>query len=940
MRRESFGHWGENLAETDFWKAVAALGCLDSVVAGAWREPQRGEVERSLDTLRTDVRQDRRLRWTWSLPGGESIEPLQEREALPAEFWLDVWTTLSATAPHGRPRLALATVFDNQTEFIGHLLNGPADAAYVERAMTSAGWNWQWPVRFGFLDDAESLAWLGRFRFEYERHASTRRIAQASAVTEESEFDLLVVPASLAGAARRLRSAPVAVRANGIVILQDGPVDWRTAIQRAEELLGLTGASGVLIVTLGEHAAEQYLHALLVGLSHDLPLDQAAQSKDALRLPVPSVIYGSAELVDGSRISRHWAALAESLIGREPMPLEVPGWESWRLGLPPGPCETREVGRRMRAGLQGGPFLFLHESEGASYAVLIQRAAASLPTVRVARGNGGSPGRDAARHGTAPPSRRVLQARVVDETDAARATDIVRAGASYFIDISIGTPVPGALAADRPFPDGPLPPSGSLLTVVLIEPKLAPEPQVRMVHLPPSGPSETARFRLRIAGDSTEVDGRIAVLYRNRILQTARLRGRVGEPLTLKVEMVVRPGMANLAQQPRAGFSLLLNHTADGESRATAGAGYAFATFSLKNLDQAIELIEARINGTPWDDPEYAQLEAGGTEKLLGFLACHGSALYREFLRYSPDPERLAQATFIQVVANEHGARLPIEFFYDRKAPRPGAKLCPHARAALVTGECTTCEARDEDGVICPLAFWCFRKVIEWHRFRAEAQETRGRAYALRDVPPGERPESLPALDSALLGASTRVDAVVQDSVQKVRQTLHRHLARSVDEAANWEDWRLKVEQHSPAILVLLPHTAKDEQGSPVMEIRNDWLRSLDITQDHVLGPAGKPHPVVLLLGCNTDNAGVPFEDYVAYLEDSEAAVVVSSISKVLGRHAAVLACVFIEKLIALKRDGSRCLGEVMLEVRRKAMVNGPPVALVLKSYGDADWRW
>jgi hypothetical protein len=63
---------------------------------------------------------------------------------------------------------------------------------------------------------------------------------------------------------------------------------------------------------------------------------------------------------------------------------------------------------------------------------------------------------------------------------------------------------------------------------------------------------------------------------------------------------------------------------------------------------------------------------------------------------------------------------------------------------------------------------------------------------------------------------------------------------------------------------------------------------------------AGARRPVVLLLGCNTDNAGVPFEDYVAYLEDSEAAVVVSSISKVLGRHAAVLACVFIEKLIAL----------------------------------------
>ena len=122
------------------------------------------------------------------------------------------------------------------------------------------------------------------------------------------------------------------------------------------------------------------------------------------------------------------------------------------------------------------------------------------------------------------------------------------------------------------------------------------------------------------------------------------------------------------------------------------------------------------------------------------------------------------------------------------------------------------------------------------------------------------------------------------------------------------------------------------------MEISNDTLASENIRRDHVLGPTGLP-PVVLLFGCNTDNAGLPHESFIAYFADYQAAIVISSISKVLGRHAAPLAQDLVERLLAVPRNGDRSFGEVLRELRRRSLLDGPPVALVLKAYGDADWR-
>ena len=214
-----------------------------------------------------------------------------------------------------------------------------------------------------------------------------------------------------------------------------------------------------------------------------------------------------------------------------------------------------------------------------------------------------------------------------------------------------------------------------------------------------------------------------------------------------------------------------------------------------------------------------------------------------------------------------------------------------------------------------------------------------GRAYALRDVAPGDRPAELPPFNSALLAASLRVDSVAAGSVESVRAELSAKFGANVALAESWQQWRQAVAERSPALLLLLPHTAKDDDDVPQLEIHGDLLASLDIEPADVVGPAGAPHPVVVLLGCNTDNSGLPFESFVSGFEDNQAAIIVTSLSKVLGRHAAPLARTFIARLAALPRDGSSSFGQAMLELRRQAMLDGPPLALVLKSYGDADWR-
>jgi hypothetical protein len=111
------------------------------------------------------------------------------------------------------------------------------------------------------------------------------------------------------------------------------------------------------------------------------------------------------------------------------------------------------------------------------------------------------------------------------------------------------------------------------------------------------------------------------------------------------------------------------------------------------------------------------------------------------------------------------------------------------------------------------------------------------------------------------------------------------------------------------------------------------------ITPDHVHARQDFQPPVVLLLGCETQNRDIPFQGFVAQFRRKGASIVVSTVSTVLGRHAARVAQELLAILQRQSQQKTSTFGEVMVKLRRQALADGIPMVLSLFAYGDADWR-
>jgi hypothetical protein len=76
---------------------------------------------------------------------------------------------------------------------------------------------------------------------------------------------------------------------------------------------------------------------------------------------------------------------------------------------------------------------------------------------------------------------------------------------------------------------------------------------------------------------------------------------------------------------------------------------------------------------------------------------------------------------------------------------------------------------------------------------------------------------------------------------------------------------------------------------------------------------------------------------FITKFRQKGAALIVSTLSTVLGRHAGPVAEVMIDEL--KKTNGDRSIGDVMLRVRQRTLGSGIPMGMSLVAYGDADWR-
>lgn len=533
-------------------------------------------------------------------------------------------------------------------------------------------------------------------------------------------------------------------------------------------------------------------------------------------------------------------------------------------------------------------------------------------------------------------SPRFLQARLHSGKRLLRGA--LRPGQPCSAAIRVGLPDPGWTSGDRPFPTPEEPPEakGHRLTVIFWEPRVRPEPEVRTLWLPRKGSSEPVEFAFEAPAGVDPIAARITVLHANRVLQTGLLRVPVGTPgrWTFALDATPRTRLEGLSARTPFDAALVLSQDGDGKPRLTASSDGQAVVLAID--EEAIRkltcVLGERISDVAARPERYKGLESPGSVEVLRELAQKGAVLHDHLCKHTR-LGRIAGAGRIHITAARAESFFPAELLYRFRPPSDKAGLCPHARKALLAGDCTGDCPSDKRKTVCPLGFWGLSKVIERHAHKPEDQD--GGDVELHPEP--VRPRSLlPISGSALLGASGRVAVFKKDAVTRLLDKLRKRGTAVL--ATTWEEWERYVKSKRPRLLVLLPHHDRDEEGDEFLEIGEGQRLETDQIWDEIVRrlPNG-PNPVVLLMGCETNLTEISFENPVVRFRDHGAAVVVSTIATILGRHASPATEALVQ-LLDRMADGRHTFGDIMLRLRQKLVATSTPMALGLTSYGDADW--
>jgi hypothetical protein len=532
----------------------------------------------------------------------------------------------------------------------------------------------------------------------------------------------------------------------------------------------------------------------------------------------------------------------------------------------------------------------------------------------------------------------------------------LRAGAFHRLVIRIGPRdedwITGPEEAVVPVEDLPQDQEQYLLRVIFWEPDHVPEPLSDVIVLPRVyGPSTTCDFSFQTRVGVSGFRGRVVIQYGegNRVLQSMLLVAQVvPDPanappealIRFQSETAVRANLANLEAQQGFDVALVADEGEDGVPYLSEMTSERVTLRSLQNAQGAIKRIRRRLTRIAKFPDEFPRdLHAESSENLLRFLARQGSLLHRAIVQEQIGDSLLLNADRIQLVSAAHSF-LPLEFLYDQPSPvARESRLCPDAAQALKPEGCSKCDKLDGPNakqVICPLGFWCMKRVIERHAVRPVAESNlAGADYALEADPVSGR-ETLEVMNAAVYAASNRVD---EEQIDDALQSLVKATDQQAERVLDWAAWCSAVQDRKPSLLVLMPHTLEDDDYIPTLEIGDEeQLAETDISPDHVRARYINQPPVVLLLGCETDVPDVPYQKFAAQFRSNGAAIVLSTLTPVLGRHAVPVAQILLEELDrAARADG--VFGDAVLALRRRALAEGLLMVLSLVAYGDAGWR-
>ncbi len=499
-------------------------------------------------------------------------------------------------------------------------------------------------------------------------------------------------------------------------------------------------------------------------------------------------------------------------------------------------------------------------------------------------------------------------------------------------------PRPRATATE-PVREDVVPAEGLMLDVVL---SFDGTSRTGTVHLPKDRRTSSGRCLLPIdvPADETHVIAEIAFLYKGRIFEMVRLDAPVVAPgeadQGLRLKSLAQ-GREDIELSDREPVDAAV--VSEGQEIKVFGP-LGIARYTLASTALAVDWLNKEIFATEKslvrrqaDGASPAGLMADDDETLMFLrrMAQHGNSLYKELRQQGfVDPgER------IQLMNLDPRSYVPLEFVYDRGHPVEGARLCEGWQAALAgdDAQCPVCkpasdlgpEERDAMPVICPLGFWSLQKVIERHDVSRD--NDRGR------VAPVDGADVLPPISSALFGSSFRVLEADREQTAGVL----RECVRNAVSVEDWSAWKSVVGQQRPQLFVAMPHHSI-KAAIDTLEIGDGQELSQDRLSELYVSASGEgPGPIVVLFGCETQSQSEM--GYVSFGRDfarNRAAIVVGTMAKVLGRHAAPVAQCLIREFTGVT-ERTR-VGLLMRRIRRRMLAQGYLMALCLVTLGDGDW--
>ncbi len=808
-------------------------------------------------------------------------------------------------------------------------------AAYIKLDAQEGHLYLRWPLRLGYLpgNGAEESVRSARSHWPSNELTSSVRIDR-----ENANCDILLFAGSSSQLLKTLLETPVPQKTNLFIVRGTFEDDLAAMGKRLSAIAAEARASGFVFLNsmVTDEVLGRAVNRFVENLSHNQPVDVAVSEAFAKSYLTDPVIFLSSDLAT-FQLEHVLEKIHRRLINlpKAARP-QIESNSFLRMGIPVDSAKIdltipENAAKRLKE--YKSAVRFDAESSGALGMAKMSKAIDLAETQVIEEKQ----------------QQRFLQEQMFIKREG-KFVEERRAflkGIPTLIRVRIG-PLDGEwVTLEKGFPEEELPKDREewRLTVVLTEPNHLREALRKNIMLPRSGPSTECEFRVP-PGDHAIFEGRITVLHRGRVLQTAVLKGRVvGDEREITNDdqifftdiLHVRAHIGDLEGRRQFDLAFVFNHTSNHRHRLTAISEDHAWVADLKAFDKITLSINSKLSRVAKVVEEYSGgIDSKNNQALLVELARIGRLLYghivTEQLQVPTNRPGIAAKEYIQVVSTRSDALIPLEFIYDCETPKKEATLCPSWQEALNEGTCKNDCRFDKSRKVCPLGFWGISKVIERHAMTPELARD-GKDMFLQSEPTRDR-DTLALSGTAVVAASKRVTAA---EIRPVLAACKDRLGAAPQKAKDWEQWADLVAKYNPHVLLALPHTDGEGENAS-MEIGGVAIDSIDITEAYVRKPGGDSYPLVALLGCDTTGTALEYGSHVACLRWCGASVVIGTIATVFGKHAAKVATMLVRGLKPGEGQPER-LGEVIRSIKRQALLQGMLMPLCIVAFGDADWK-